>query len=216
LFDDPARVLLTLLYQRQVCSMVVLGDLLETTAACIGDLVKETRRVLEDHGHLPSTAPVRFKTARDLLAFLDHDTVPTRTAIIEKLSAPTLTGMPRTELDDLVRRLAARQAAQAERLAHQRRGGARQPGARGGVFPQKIGNSERVLLTLVYLRRLCNLDVLAEALGDVSRSAIGGVVRETRPLIEQEGCMPPPSLTRYRTAAELLAAADQDHDTPTT
>ena len=39
LFNDRARVLLTLLYQRQVCSMNVLADLLEVTATCIGDLV---------------------------------------------------------------------------------------------------------------------------------------------------------------------------------
>jgi hypothetical protein len=31
--------------------MNVLADLLEVTATCIGDLVRETREVLEDHGH---------------------------------------------------------------------------------------------------------------------------------------------------------------------
>ena len=44
LFDDAARLLLTLLYQRQVCSMNVLADLLEVTATCIGDLVKADPR----------------------------------------------------------------------------------------------------------------------------------------------------------------------------
>jgi Rhodopirellula transposase DDE domain len=53
LFDDAARLLLTLLYQRQVCSMNALADLLEVTATCIGDLVKQTREILEDHGHIP-------------------------------------------------------------------------------------------------------------------------------------------------------------------
>jgi hypothetical protein len=215
LFDDPARVLLTLLYQRQVCSMNVLGDLLEVTGACIGDLVKDTRRVLEDHGHAAGTAPVRFKTAHDLQDFLDHDVCPARTAITERLSAPALTGMSRRELHDLARRLASQQAAQAERISHQRRGGERQPGVRGGVFPQKIGNSERVLLTVLYLRKLCTMDVITDALGDVCRSTVGNVIRETRPLLEQEGYVPPPTTVRYRTAAELLAAAGQDQDTPT-
>ena len=50
LFGDAARLLLTLLYHRQVCSMNVLADLLEVTATCIGDVVKETREILEDHG----------------------------------------------------------------------------------------------------------------------------------------------------------------------
>ncbi|MEH1018018.1 ISAzo13 family transposase, partial [Micromonospora sp. CPCC 206060] len=150
------------------------------------------------------------------LAFLEHDSIPARTTIIEKLSDPTLTGMRHKELDTLVRRLAPRQAAKAERLAHQRRGGDRQPGARGGVFPQKIDNSERILLTVLYLRKLCTLDVLADALGDVSRSLIGQVIRETRPLLEQEGWIPQPTATRYRTAADLLATAPgSGHDTPT-
>jgi hypothetical protein len=200
-------VLLTLIYQRQLCSMNVLADLLEVTGTCIGDLVKETREILEDYGHHPGVAPVRFGTSRDLLAFLDQGIRPTRTAIIDALSSPTLTGMSRTALHHLTARLAPRQAAHGERLAHQRRGRLRQPGTRGGVFPQKISTSERVLLTVVYLRKLCTLDVLADALGDVSRSAIGGVVRETRPLLQQDGCLPPPASVHYRTATELLAAA---------
>lgn len=118
-----------------------------------------------------------------------------------------MTGMSRDELRDLTERFAARQAAHAERLSHQRRGGPRQPGARGRVFPQKISNNERVLLTVLYLRKLCTLDVLADALGDVSRSAVAGVVRETRPLLQRDGCLPPRASVRYRTAAGLLAAA---------
>src|SRR4029450_732388 len=48
------------------------------------------------------------------------------------------------------------------------------------------------------------------------RSAIGNAVRETRPLLEQDGCIPPPAPIRYRTATELLAAATASRDTPTT
>ena len=207
LFDDAARLLLTLLYQRQVCSMNALADLLEVTATCIGDLVKETREILEDHGHDTGAAPVRFATAQALLSFLDSDLRPARTAITERLSHPVLTGLTEDELHELTRRLALRQSSQAERLAYQRRGGPRQPGARAGVFPQKISNSERVLLTILYQRGLCTLDVLADALGDVSRSAVGNVIRETLPLLQQEGHFPGQAPTRYRTAAGLLAAA---------
>jgi transposase len=212
LFDDAARLLLTLLYQRQVCSMNVLADLLEVTATCIGDTVKQTREALEDHGHATGVAPVRFATADALLAFLDSDLRPARTRIIQRLSHPALTGLSRDELHALTERLAVRQAAQADRLNHQRRGGPRQPGTRFGVFPQKISNSERVLLTVLYQRNLCTLDVLAEALGDVCRSAIGNVIRETRPLLQQEGHTPVPTSTRYRTAADLLATAPPDTD----
>jgi hypothetical protein len=173
--------------------MNVLADLLEVTATCIGDLVRETREILEDYGHDPGVAPVRFATHDALLAF-------------DQLSRPALTGLTRRELHDLTSRLAARQAAQAERLTYQRRGGPRQPGTRSGVFHQKISNSERVLLALLYQRRLCTLDVLADALGDVSRSAIGNVVRETLPLLQHEDRLPRPAPARYRTAADLLGA----------
>jgi hypothetical protein len=206
LFDDAARLLLTLLYQRQVCSMNVLADLLEVTATCIGDLVKQTREILEDHGHGPGVAPVRFATADALLSFLDSDLRPARTAIIERLSHPALIGLTRHQLHELTSRLARLQSAQAERLSYQRRGGSRQPGTRGGVFHQKISNSERVLLALLYHRRLCTLDVLADALGDVSRSAVGNVIREILPLLQHEDRIPGPAPTRYRTAADLLAA----------
>jgi hypothetical protein len=84
------------------------------------------------------------------------------------------------------------------------------------VFPQKISNEERVLLTVLHQRKLCTLDVLADALGDVTRGAIGNVVRETRPLLQQHGHLPTPAATRYRTAAELLTAISPSQpDTPT-
>ena len=135
-----------------------------------------TREVLEDHSYSPTIASMRFATAHDLLAFLDQDLRPARIAIIHTLSDPTRTGMSRQELHQLTQRLRPRQATHAERRTHQRRGGPRQPGTRGGVFPQKISNSERVLLTVLHLRRLCTLDVLADALGGAGRTArrVGG------------------------------------------
>jgi hypothetical protein len=206
LFDDPARVLLTLLYQRQACSMNVLADLLEVTAVCIGDLVRETREALEDHGHATGTAAVRFPTAQALRIFLDSDARPKRAQIIEHLSHPALTGLSRPGLQDLTRQLAPLQAAQAERLGYQRRGGLRQPTARGGVFHQKISNGERVLLAILYQRRLCTMDLLASLLG-VCRSSIGNAIRETHPLLDQAGHVPTPATARYRTGSDLIAAA---------
>jgi hypothetical protein len=94
-------------------------------------------------------------------------------------------------LHELSQRLRLRQAAHAEWLAHQRRGGPRQPGTRSGVFPKTISHSERVLLTILHFRKLCTLDVLADALCDVSRSAIGNAVRETRPLWDRTAASHP-------------------------
>jgi Rhodopirellula transposase DDE domain len=211
LFDDPARVLLTLLYQRQVCSMNVLADLLEVTATCIGDLVKETREILEDHGHAAGTAAARFPAAQALRTFLDSDTRPERARIIEQLSHPALTGLSLPGLHKLTGQLAPLQAAQAERLGYQRRGGPRQPTARGGVFHQKISNAERVLLAILYQRHLCTMDVLASLLG-VCRSSIGNAIRETLPLLDQAGHVPTPAPARYRADSELMAAAASPPD----
>ncbi|WP_406111698.1 hypothetical protein [Streptomyces sp. NBC_01003] len=170
----------------------------------------------KDHGHQPGYAPSRFTTAHTLMAFLDTDRTPPRTRIVESLSHPRLTGMSRTELDALARRLAPRQVAQVERASYQRRGADRQPGSRGGVFPQKLGDRERIVVAIRYLRKLCTLDVLADVLGDVSsRSSIGNAVREIRPLLAEGGLLRPPTTTRYRTATELLAVADEETDTPT-
>jgi len=211
LFDDPARVLLTLLYQRQACSMNVLADLLEVTATCIADLVRETREALEDYGHPTGTAPARFPTAQALRAFLDSHNPPQRAQIIDQLSHPALTGLSRPGLHELIQRLAPLQAAQAERLSYQRRGGPRQPNARGGVFHQKISNGERVLLAILYQRRLSTMDVLASLLG-VCRSSIGNAIRETSPLLSQAGHLPTSAPARYRTGRDLLAAAASSPD----
>jgi transposase len=204
LFDDAARLLITLLYQRQVCSMKVLGDLLEVTATCIGDTIKQTRQALEDHGHTFGAAPARFTTTHALHAFLETGIRPARAQIIDQLSDPALTGISRADLHDLTQRLASWQTAQAERIGYQRRGGPRQAGTRGGVFPQKISNRERVLLAVLDQRRLCTMDVLADLL-DVSRSSIGNAIREIRPLLEQAGHTSTPAPTRCRSATELLA-----------
>jgi hypothetical protein len=68
--------------------MNVLADLLEVTATCIGDLVKETREILEDHGHDPGVAPIRFSTPDALLAFTNSDQHPARTTVIDRAVSP--------------------------------------------------------------------------------------------------------------------------------
>jgi hypothetical protein len=87
LFDDPARVLLTLLYQRQACSMNVLADLLEVTAVCIGDLVRETREssrtTATPPARRPSASPPHRHSARSSTA------APTHSAHKSSNSSPT-------------------------------------------------------------------------------------------------------------------------------
>ena len=106
------------------------------------------------------------------------------------------------------------QNARNERHRHRRRGGERLPGARGGVFQQKITNAERVLATVLYQRKLCTQDILAE-LFQVSRRTIGDVVREVGPILAQHGYIPPPATTRFASTPEILAALTPGEDTTT-
>jgi hypothetical protein len=113
--------------------------------------------------------------------------------------------MSRTDLAALTNRIVPVLAARAERHRHRLRGGGRLPGARGGVFMQKITDAERVLATVLHWRGLGTHDTLAE-LFEVSRRTIGGVLREVGPLLNQHGYVATPAVSRFTTAAELLAS----------
>jgi hypothetical protein len=106
-------------------------------------------------------------------------------------------------------------AARAERHRHRRRGGERFPGARGGIFTQKITDAERVLATVLYQRGLGTQEMLAE-LFVVSRRTIGNVVREVGPVLAQDGYSAAPDPTRFATAAALLAAIAGPQPVPDT
>lgn len=105
------------------------------------------------------------------------------------------------------------QASRRQRHRHRRQGGERLPGARSGIFTQKITDAERVLATVLYQRKLCNQDTLAE-LFEVSRRTIGDVVREVGPILDNDGYHPTPAPTRFPDAAAVLHAT-QSTDPPT-
>ncbi len=92
------------------------------------------------------------------------------------LSDPELTGMPRHQLDALTVALAQSQATQREQHRHARRGAPRRR-APGAGNKAKLSDPDRVLATVLYLRRLCNQTVLADLFG-VDRSTITKAVRE--------------------------------------
>lgn len=187
----------------------MLSELLEVNANSIGEVIAETRTLLDEHGHhVTASTQLRFATPTALRDFLHQ--IPAAGAepppqLPEGLSLPTLTGMTRQELDDLIGRLAPRQAALVERHRHSRRGGERMPGGRGGVFLQKISDAERVLATVLHQRKLCTRAALAELFG-VSPRTIGTALLQVRPLLDQDQVTITPAATRYRTAADLLAA----------
>ena len=125
--------------------------------------------------------------------------VPDRAA----LSHPTLTGMSRRGLDDLIAELAGPQEAQREQSRHRRRGTERRRAA--GAGPRlRLTDADRILATVLYLRKLCTQAVLAELFA-VDRSRITEAVRETRPLIEERGHAITTSTARFPAPTDLIA-----------
>jgi Rhodopirellula transposase DDE domain len=210
LLCDADRVLVTIVYLRQICSQKVLSDLIEVNPFSIGQAIAETRQLLDEHRHTVTPTTLRFTSQQALLDFVHHGTTVRRPQLPEVLSDPSLTGMSRPKLHQLIERLSVQQAAQIERRRHQRRGGARLPGARGGVFRQKITDAERILATVLYQHGACTRRVLAE-LFEVSPRTIGNALLEVRPLLQQNGHVATPAKTRFSTAAALLASVTPAH-----
>jgi transposase len=211
LLSDADRVLVTIVYQRQICSQNVLSDLLGINANSIGQAIAETRQLLIEHGHAISPTTLRFPTAAALREFVaTADEQHPRSQLPDLLADPTLTGMPRAELAAMTDRVSHIQDARNERHRHRRRGGERLPGARGGIFRQKIPNHERILVTVLYQRKLASQDTLAD-LFRVSRRTIGAIVREVGPILTQDGYAPTPAGQRFATAGALLDSVRQHH-----
>ncbi|XVQ15126.1 ISAzo13 family transposase [Spirillospora sp. CA-255316] len=205
LFTDADRVLITVVYLRQVCSQKVLCELLSTNPVTIGQAVRETRKLLDQqHISLPSTS-LGFATVQDLHNYLEHGTTVGRPPLPEALSDPALTGMSRQELHRLTERLALPHAAAVERRRHRQRGGDRTPGTRRGVFKQKLTDPERILATVLYLRALCTREVLADAFS-VSRGTISNAIAEVVPLLQDATISIDPADTRFQTAADMIAS----------
>ena len=121
-----------------------------------------------------------FYALRDVSVDIEHGTTVGRPPLPEALSDPALTGMSRQDLQRLTERLALPHAAAIERRRHRQRGGDRTPGTRRGVFKQRLTDTERILATVLYQRKLCTREVLAEAFS-VSRGTISNAITEVTP-----------------------------------
>ena len=186
-------------------------DLLSINPASIGTAIKETRQLLEQHRVTITPTSLCFSRTQDLLDYLAHGQVRTHQLPHRELSDPALTGMSRHELQQLIQRLAIPHAAAIERRRYRQRGADRLPGTRGGVFRQKITDTDRILATILYHRKLCTGDVLAD-LFHVSRRTIGTVIGDITPLLEQHGPVIEPAGNRYATAADIVASVTTKAD----
>ena len=211
-FTSADRALIAIVYLRQICSQLVLSEMLEVSTGPIAEAITETGKVLAERRHRIEPTVLRFTSAAALRDFLATDTVPSRPDRLATLGNPVLTGMS-LALATLIERLATQQAAQAQRRNHRRRGGDRQSGARGGIFCEKITDAERVLAVILGLRKICTWEIVAE-LFEVSRRTIGNASAWVRPLLDQEQRTISRSATRYSSAAAVLAAVAGHESVP--
>ncbi|MEV0982307.1 transposase family protein, partial [Streptomyces sp. NPDC049915] len=115
-------------------------------------------------------------------------------------------------LRQVARELAPRWEAARESARAERRGGARRR-ARGAGRRQKLVFTDRLLVTLVYLRLGVPHAAVAELYG-VDRSTVSGGIREVRALLAARGFAVPdrPGL-RIRTLEDLFAYAESENIT---
>jgi transposase len=212
LLSDADRVLITVLYLRQVCSQQVLIDLLGVSA--VGKAIAETRTLLHTQKIDVGQTTLLFRRPQELLDYLEHGK---ETAVQEHpcqtLAHPALTGMSRTNFQALLTRIALPYAAAIEQRRHQRRGGDRLPGTRGGVFRQKITDSDRILATVLAKRRLCSQETLAE-LFHISRGTLRNAIDDIAPLLERDGYTITRAERRFATTADILDFVGANSETP--
>lgn len=209
LLSDADEVLLTVVYLRQVCPQKVLCDLLGINPVTIGQAIKATRQLLDQHKITITPTVVRYFTRAEDLRTWATGTGPTErtstTPTRQALADPTLTGMSRKALHTLLEELIVPYAAAIEQRRHLQRGGDRRPGTRGGVFRQKITDGDRILAAILYRRRICGLNILAE-LFTVSRSTLWNAIRDVEPILDAHHIMILTAERRFTTAQELLGS----------
>ena len=209
LLTNADEILITIVYLRQVCPQKVLCDLLGINQVTIGQAIKATRQLLDEHKISITPTVVRYFThAADLRAWATgaepaRATTPTRHALTD----PVLTGMSRQALHALLEELIVPYAAAIEQRRHRQRGGDRRPGTRAGVFRQKITDADRILATILHQRRVCTLDTLAE-LFNISRSTLWNAINDALPILDAHHLTVIPADHRYASAADLLASIE--------
>src|SRR5919112_1577164 len=89
LLSAPDRVLVAVVYLRQICSQNVLSELLGINANSIGQAIAETRQLLTEHHRTIPATTLRFTTASALAEFASSDQPePPRSRVSDQLAHP--------------------------------------------------------------------------------------------------------------------------------
>ncbi|MCT9011721.1 ISAzo13 family transposase [Streptomyces rhizosphaerihabitans] len=117
------------------------------------------------------------------------------------LQDPELTGMPRQRLNKLIEVLTPALEAQCEQVLRTRRGHERLV-APGTGAKTKLTPADRILATVLHLRKLATMDLLGQLFG-VTAMTISRASQEVRPLLEAHGHRISASTARFRTPADV-------------
>ncbi|MFF2134157.1 ISAzo13 family transposase [Streptomyces olivochromogenes] len=117
------------------------------------------------------------------------------------LQDPELTGMTRQQLSELIDALTPELEVQREQVLRTRRGHERLVAAGTGA-KAKLTPADRILVTVLHLRKLATMDLLGQLFG-VTAMTISRARQEVRPLLEAHGHLVSTSTARLRTPADV-------------
>jgi transposase len=124
------------------------------------------------------------------------------------LQDPELTGMPRRQLSQLIHTLTPVLQIQREEVLRIRRGHERLV-APGTGAKAKLNPADRILATVLHLRKLATMHLLGQLFG-VTAMTICRASQEVRPLLEAHGHRINPSTARFRTPADITTFLASD------
>jgi hypothetical protein len=124
------------------------------------------------------------------------------------LQDPELTGMTRRQLSELIDSLTPAMEVQREHVLHTRRGHERLV-APGAGAKAKLTSADRVLITVLHLRKLATMDLLGQ-LFNTTAMTISRAAKDVRPLLDAHGIHIPASTARFRTPADIAKFLDPD------
>jgi transposase len=117
------------------------------------------------------------------------------------LQDPALTGMTRRQLNELIATLTPALELQREQTLRTRRGHERLA-APGTGSKAKLTPTDRILATVLHLRKLATMDLLGQLFG-VTAPTISRAKQEVHPLLEAHGHHINASTARFRTPADV-------------
>ncbi|MYT79307.1 ISAzo13 family transposase [Streptomyces sp. SID8364] len=126
------------------------------------------------------------------------------------LQDPGLTGMTRRQLSELIDLMTPAMEVQREQILRTRRGHERLV-APGAGAKAKLTSADRVLATVLHLRKLATMDLLGQ-LFSTTAMTISRAAKDVRPLLEAHGVHVPASTARFRTQEDITRFLNPDRN----